>query len=71
MADLLDLKIDSVQLNFADNGVIVEYNGQNSNGDWCSRKEVFPSWITATERASYVWECRFDGSIFNTTDVNQ
>jgi len=65
------MKIDSVDLKFADNGVIVEYSGQNKENDWCSRKEVFPSWITAIERASHVWECRFDGSLFDVTDVDQ
>jgi hypothetical protein len=58
----MDLKIESVELTFASNGVIVDY---------CSRKEVFPTWITASERAQIVWQSRFDGSVFHDSDIDQ
>jgi|TARA_B100001059_G_scaffold30289_1_gene24526 hypothetical protein len=67
----MDLKIESVELTFASNGVIVDYRGQNANNDYCSRKEVFPTWITASERAQIVWQSRFDGSVFHDSDIDQ
>jgi len=30
--------VDYVQINFADNGFIVEYSGQNDDGDWRNAK---------------------------------
>ena len=62
------MKIDSFNIQFADNGVILEFNGRDSEGDWCSRKEVFPTWIVAIERAEQVFEARHDGSIFQEED---
>jgi hypothetical protein len=66
----MNMKIESVELSFADNGVIVEYRGQDANDDWCSRKEVFPTWSVASERAQIVWLSRFDGSVFSAIDVD-
>ena len=62
------MKIDSFNIQFADNGVILEFNGRDSENDWCSRKEVFPTWIVAIERAQQVFEARHDGSIFQDCD---
>lgn len=62
------MKIDGFAVNFADNGVILEFNGRDSTGDWCSRKEVFPSFVVAIERAQQVFEARHDGSIFQDCD---
>ena len=67
----MDLKIESVELTFASNGVIVDFRGQNPEGDWCTRKEVFPTSVTAYERAHTVWESRFDGSVFQDIDIDQ
>jgi len=66
-----EMKIEGLQLIFADNGVIVEFDGRNATGDWCKRKEVFPTWVTAFERANTVWEARFDGSVFQKIDIDQ
>ena len=66
----MSMKIESVELSFADNGVIVEYRGQDANDDQCSRKEVFPTWSVASERAQIVWLSRFDGSVFSAIDVD-
>jgi hypothetical protein len=66
----MDLKIESVELTFASNGVIVDFRGQNPEGDWCTRKEVFPTWITASERAQLVWQSRFDGAVFQEVDID-
>ena len=62
------MKIDSFNIQFADNGVILEFNGRDSENDWCSRKEVFPTWIVAIERAQQVFEARHDGSVFQDCD---
>jgi hypothetical protein len=62
------VKIDSFNIQFADNGVILEFNGRDSENDWCSRKEVFPSFVVAIERAQQVFEARHDGSIFQDCD---
>jgi len=62
------MNIEGFNIQFADNGVILEFNGRDSEGDWCSRKEVFPTWIVAIERAEQVFEARHDGSIFQDCD---
>ena len=62
------MKIDSFNIQFADNGIILEFNGRDSEGDWCSRKEVFPTWIVAIERAQQVFEARHDGCVFPDCD---
>ena len=62
------MKIDSFNIQFADNGVILEFNGRDSSGDWCSRKEVFPSFEVAIDRSQQVFEARHDGSIFQEED---
>ena len=62
------MKIDGFNVQFADHGVILEFNGRDSTGDWCSRKEVFPSFVVAIERAQQVFEAREDGSIFQDCD---
>ena len=62
------MKIDSFNIQFADNGVILEFSGRDGEGDWCSRKEVFPTWIVALERAQQVYEARYDGSVFQNCD---
>ena len=67
----IEMKIEGVQLTFAHNGVIVEFDGRNAAGDWCRRKEVFHTWITASERAQIVWQSRFDGSVFQDIDIDQ
>lgn len=67
----MDLKIESVELTFASNGVIVEFRGRDEKEDWCTRKEVYPTWITASERAQIVWQSRFDGSVFHDADIDQ
>lgn len=66
----MELRIESVQMTFADNGVIVEFRGQNAKDDWCTRKEVFPTWIVASERAQVVWMSRYDGNVFEAIDVD-
>jgi len=66
-----EMKIEGVQLTFANNGVIVEFDGRNPTGDWCKRKEVFPTFISALDRAQIVWQSRFDGSAFQDIDVDQ
>ena len=66
-----EMKIEGVQLTFANNGVIVEFDGRNATGDWCKRKEVFPSFISALDRAQIVWQSRFDGSAFQDIDIDQ
>lgn len=65
-----EMKIKSVQLAFAHNGVIVEFDGKNATGEWCRRKELFPTWIIASERAQIVWQSRFDGSVFQDCDID-
>jgi predicted glutamine amidotransferase len=65
-----EMKVEGVQLTFAHNGVIVEFDGKNAAGEWCRRKEVFPTWITASERAQIVWQSRFDGSVFQDCDID-
>lgn len=68
----MDLKIESVELTFASNGIILDFRGQNPENDWCTRKEVFPTWVSAYERAHTVWESRFDGAVFeDPADVDQ
>lgn len=66
----MELKIDSVELSFADNGVIVHFCGRDKNDEYCTRKEVYPTWIVASERAQIVWQSRFDGSVFQAIDVD-
>lgn len=66
-----EMKIEGVQLTFANNGVIVEFDGRNATGEWCKRKEVFPTFISALDRAQIVWQSRFDGSAFQDIDVDQ
>lgn len=62
------MRIDGFNIQFADNGVILEFSGRNTENDWCSRKEVFPSFVVALERAQQVFEAREDGSIFQDCD---
>ena len=62
------MKIDGFNVQFADNGIILEFNGRDSAGDWCSRKEVFPSFVVGIERAQQVFEAREDASIFQDCD---
>jgi len=62
------MNIDGVQFTFADNGIILEFNGRDKDREWCTRKEVFPSWVVALERAQQVFEARNDGSIFQECD---
>jgi len=64
-----EMKVEGVQLIFAHNGVIVEFDGRNAAGDWCRRKEVFPSFVVAMDRAQIVWQSRFDGSVFQDIDI--
>ncbi len=66
----MDLKIEEVTMSFADNGVIVEFRGRDQQGDYCNRKEVYPTWVVASERAQIVWMARYDGSVFQSIDVD-
>ena len=67
-----EMKIEGIQMTFAHNGVILEFDGRSAAGDWCKRKEVFPTWVSAYERAHTVWESRFDGAVFqDPPDVDQ
>ncbi len=66
----MDMKIESVELVFANNGVILEFRGRDEQDDWCTRKEVYPTWVVAAERAQIVWMSRFDGSVFQSIDVD-
>lgn len=63
------MKIDGINFTFADNGVIVEFSGQDNEDNWCSRKEVFPSWVVALDRAQTVYEARHTGEVFQPVDV--
>ena len=67
----MDLKIESVELTFAHNGVIVDFRGQNPEGDWCTRKEVFPTFVVAMDKVAQIWEARYSGTIFQGIDTNQ
>lgn len=62
------MNIEGFNIQFADNGVILEFSGRDKDREWCSRKEVFPTWVVALERAQQIYEARYDGSIFYPSD---
>lgn len=56
MKNKITKNVEYVQINFADNGYIVEYSGESSDGDWHNVKSIISDFDELIEYLQVVVE---------------